>query len=309
MLNTPVLFLVFNRLEPTQRVFERIREARPKQLFIAADGPRPQHPTDAERCQAVREYLLAHIDWDCALHTLFRDQNLGCGQAVSQAITWFFEHVPQGIILEDDTLPDPSFFYFCQTLLHHYQDDERVMHIAGTNFQFGRRINSYAYYFSKYIHVWGWATWRRAWQKYTFEITPDTPQWEGYLGTYHLSKAEKNYWLHILQQLKTIDTWDYQWFFSIWRNNGLSAVSNHNLITNIGFDQEATHTKIANNTAFLPTKRLDSIIHPQLVLIDEVADKHTFTRAIAPNPTLSTRLKHRFSQVFRNATNFRKNQP
>jgi hypothetical protein len=286
MLTSPLLFLVFNRPEPTQRVFERIREARPKQLFIAADGPRPQHPTDAERCQAVREYLLAHIDWDCELYTLFRDQNLGCGQAVSQAITWFFEHVPQGIILEDDTLPDPSFFYFCQTLLHHYQDDERVMMVSGYNALGLYEATEADYFFSRIGAIWGWATWRRAWQHYT----QDPEEWEEAKRQKLIEQLfikDPNQAAHrqlVLEKTfnKEIDTWDYYWTFTRLSQSGLSILPKANLVQNIGFGEDATHTKTANqaveNTPVYTWKNTNR--HPRYITISEFFDDEVFYQFI-----------------------------
>ena len=153
----PVLFLIFNRPDLTKIVFERIREVSPKQMFIAADGPRKEHPEDVEKCESARKIVLDMIGWDCEVKTLFQKKNLGCGLAVSQAITWFFEHVEEGIILEDDCLPDLSFFSYCSTLLEYYKLSPNVMHISGDNFQQGKKRGPNSYYFSKYIHCWGWA--------------------------------------------------------------------------------------------------------------------------------------------------------
>ena len=167
--NTPVLFLIFNRPETTEIVFSVIRKAEPPRLYVAADGPRPDYPNDAESCEIVRA-IATDVNWDCKVKTLFRDQNLGCKLAASKAIDWFFEQELEGIILEDDCLPDQSFFWFCQELLGKYRDDTRIMHIGGTNFQFGKERTKYSYYFSRYAHVWGWASWRRAWKFYDVEM-------------------------------------------------------------------------------------------------------------------------------------------
>src|SRR5258708_3549575 len=170
--NTPILFLIFNRPFPTRRVFAEIRKARPAKLFVAADGPRPDKPEDLETCRETRE-IIKDIDWPCEVQTLFRDKNLGCGVAVSGAITWFFQNVEQGIILEDDCLPDPSFFPFCTELLERYKDDERILLISG-NFlqQKNKKFMVKASYYGTLIpHLWGWASWRRAWAKYDFNLT------------------------------------------------------------------------------------------------------------------------------------------
>ena len=169
-LNTAVLFLVFNRLDTTKQVFETIRQAKPQRLYIAADGARASRVGEAAQVQAVRDYVTSHVDWECEVKTLFREQNLGCKYAVSSAIAWFFENEEMGIILEDDCLPDPTFFNFCQELLARYRHDQRIGVISGDNFQFGHRRNDDSYYFSKYVHIWGWATWRDRWVN-SYDVT------------------------------------------------------------------------------------------------------------------------------------------
>jgi len=158
-LKTPVLFLIFKRLDTTKQVFEQIKKAKPPRLYIAADGPRDYVEGEAEKVKAAREYVLSNIDWNCEVKTLFREKNLGCGKAVSEAITWFFENEEQGIILEDDTVPSQSFFWFCEELLNRYKDEKKVWHIGGTNFQDGIIRGNGDYYFSALNHIWGWASW------------------------------------------------------------------------------------------------------------------------------------------------------
>ena len=163
-LKTAVLFLIYKRLDTARRVFEVIRVARPPRLYVASDGPRESKEGEAEKVQAVRDYVMSHIDWDCEVKTLFREKNLGCKYAVSGAISWFFENEEMGIILEDDCLPSMSFFWFCEELLDKYKDDERIVNITGCNFQQGRNNTGYSYYFSIYSHIWGWAGWRSSWR-------------------------------------------------------------------------------------------------------------------------------------------------
>jgi hypothetical protein len=243
--NTPVLFLVFNRPDTTREVFSKIREAQPKHLFVAADGFRRDRIGEEEKCRQVREIATA-VDWECELKTLFRSENLGCGKAVNEAITWFFKEVEHGIILEDDCLPDSCFFPYCQLQLDRYKNNEKIMHIAGVNLQNGIKRGEGSYYFSKYPHVWGWATWRRAWEHYDFKMSEwtefrNSEQW----AKWCLDKEEQDFWSHTfdLSFSGSIDTWDYQWFFAIIRNNGLCLMPNCNLISNIGFHAEATHTR------------------------------------------------------------------
>lgn len=165
-----VLLLIFNRPETTRRVFDQIRAQQPPRLYIAADGARPNRPEEAARCAETRA-ISTQVDWDCELHLLYRDQNLGCRRAVSEAITWFFEHEEAGIILEDDCLPADSFFYFCDALLEKYRHDERIHAITGTNLQMGKQWGEASYYFSRYTNIWGWASWRRVWKEYDSELS------------------------------------------------------------------------------------------------------------------------------------------
>jgi len=167
-LTTPVLFIVFNRLDTTKQVFEEIKKAKPQKLFIAADGPR--NFQEKNKTDVVRKYILENINWKCEVKTLFREKNLGCKYAVAGAIDWFFDNVEQGIILEDDCLPSQSFFKFCQEMLEKYKDDERVMHISGTNVEGISKIDQ-DYFFAINFNVWGWATWKRAWKLYDINVT------------------------------------------------------------------------------------------------------------------------------------------
>ena len=170
-LNTAVLFLVFNRIDTTKKVFEAIRQAKPPRLYIAADGAR-ESKDEEEKVNAVRDYVSSNIDWDCEIKTLFNEKNLGCKMAVSGAIDWFFDNEEMGIILEDDCLPSQSFFWFCEEMLAKYKDDMRVWHVAGNNFHFGwKRDEDYSYYFGGiYGSIWGWASWRTRWNHYDVEM-------------------------------------------------------------------------------------------------------------------------------------------
>lgn len=248
-MDTPVLFLVFNRPDSTRLVFEAIRSARPSRLYVAADGSRASRDEEVQQCAEVRKISTA-IDWPCELHLLFRDENLGCKKAVSEAITWFFDHEEEGIILEDDCLPDPSFFEFCEELLEKYRYENSVMAIGGNCF-FHKKKPSFmpkdSYYFSKHVEIWGWATWRRAWKKYDGNISNwsqlANSDWLYMLGGG--SKEFSSYWRRTFEGVYRgeVDTWDSQWVFSVWFNNGLSILPTKNLVANIGFNENATHTK------------------------------------------------------------------
>jgi hypothetical protein len=238
----PVLFLVFNRPERTRQVFEAIRAARPSRLFVAADGPRPARRDEAERCAAVRAIATA-VDWPCELHTLFRDSNLGSGRAVSEAISWFFAQVSEGIVLEDDCLPDLSFFRFCTALLERYRTDRRVFKIAGTN-PLGHwpGFEGSSYFYSSYGYSWGWASWSDRWATFDLKLA-DWPSFERSSHARHYPFSRQRNQGFRASQTNIIDAWDYQWHFAISRNHGLVAVPTLNLIRNIGFEPEATHTR------------------------------------------------------------------
>jgi len=169
-LTTPVLFMIFNRPDTTQKVLEAIRKVKPTKLYIAADGPRPNVKADIEKCKEARA-IASGVDWDCTVTKLFREENFGCGKGPSSAMTWFFEQEEEGIILEDDCVPSSSFFFFCADLLERYRYDTRVMQIGGTNFENEKvRGKEYSYFFSNMIYIWGWATWKRAWKLYDYEM-------------------------------------------------------------------------------------------------------------------------------------------
>ena len=281
-LQTAVLFLVFNRPDVTARVFEAIRQAKPPRLYVAADGPREGRSGEAERVARVRAIAIA-VDWPCEVKTLFRDINLGCKYAVTTAITWFFEQEEQGIILEDDCMPHPDFFPFCETLLRRYRDDDRVSVITGDNFQDGQWRGESSYYFSRYNHVWGWASWRRAWNHYNGELS-FWPEWKQSADwmTQLPVRIERKYWEKIFDRMyaKQIDAWDYPWTASVWFHGGLTATPNVNLVSNIGFGPDSTHTANPNDVnANRPSAPLGQLIHPPEIRRDIDADSYIFDYA------------------------------
>jgi hypothetical protein len=242
--SAPILFLIFNRPDTTARVFEAIRAARPSRLYVAADGPRAGRDGEAERCIEARRVATA-VDWPCEVKTLFRDRNLGCGRAVFEAISWFFEREPEGIILEDDILPNATFFDYCAELLERYRDDARVMAVCGGGYGDARCFGRSSYTFARVFDPWGWASWRRAWEKHD----------AGALGSLGTSKRLlsrtgptgfdcRAYWLGQFELVTNgaIDTWDYPWMFSIFKARGLVAFPAANQISNLGFRADATHT-------------------------------------------------------------------
>jgi len=299
-LTTPILFLIFDRPDTTQRVFNEIRKAKPAKLFVAADGPRDNKKGEKEKCKQTRK-IIEQVDWNCEVYKLFRDTNLGCKMAVSSAIDWFFENVEEGIILEDDCLPSQSFFWFCQELLEYYKNDARVMHISGNNFQFGIRRGKASYYFSRYTHVWGWATWRRAWKSYDVNMKSLEEFKEGnQIKNILRTKQEQKNWMNIFQAVYDgkIDTWDYQWSYACLINNGLSIIPNENLVANIGFGMEATHVKDENTVlSNMEVKNIKNIRHPNFILLNEEADRLAYKKIFSCN--ISNRMKNKISRTMK----------
>lgn len=282
-MRTPVLFLVFNRPDTTKHVFTAIRAARPLRLYVAADGPRPGRNDDSEDCARVREIALA-VDWPCQVHTLLRDHNLGCRHAVEEALDWFFAAEEEGIVLEDDCLPASCFFAFCDELLARFRDEPQVFSIAGSNFQHGQPRGTGSYYFGKYFHCWGWASWRRAWHAYRRE----TESSERVLarGLAHFADGSRlfaPYWRQIRQLClaKRVDSWAYRVTLSSLASGGTAAERLHvvpqsNLVVNIGFGASATHTSGDAENPAEKSGELDfPLHHPTLIERNIAADRHT----------------------------------
>lgn len=286
MFDTPILFIIFNRPDTTQEVFNAIRAIKPKKLYVTADGARTGNQNDLMNCPKTREII--KIDWDCEVKTLYRDENLGCRNAVSDAITWFFNQEEKGIILEDDCLPDLSFFPFCEELLEKYKNNEEIMLISGDNFQNGKKQGDASYYFSRYNHIWGWASWRRVWKHYDVDMKtfPENKE-KGFLNEIFLSKKARNYWLKRFEKAYNgeINTWDYQWTYSIFSRYGISILPNENLISNIGFGNQSTHTaKMNNKMANLPISSITfPLTHPSKIKINTQADDYTFKTIFSPS--------------------------
>ena len=275
---SPVALMIFNRPDTTAEVFARIAAARPGRLFVVADGPRPDVPTDAEAC-AVTRAITERVDWPCEVRREYAAENLGCGRRVASGIDWVFGQVEEAIILEDDCLPDPTFFPFCDELLARFRDDERVMAISGDNFQAGRMRTDYSYYFSISTHAWGWATWRRAWRHFDLEMRLWPEIRDGrWLADLFPDRHAVRYWTEIFDTMlkRPKDIWDYAWFFACWAQGGLTALPNVNLVSNIGFDDRATHTKVPSPRAMVPAEAMQfPLRHPPYVVRDMQADRRT----------------------------------
>jgi hypothetical protein len=303
MFNTPILFLVFNRPDTTIRVFEQIRKIKPAFLYVAADGPRKDKLGEKEICNRVREIVSSNIDWECEVKTLFRDENLGCGKAVSDGITWFFEQEEEGIILEDDCLPDVSFFQFCTELLEKYRTDEKVMTISGSNLLgYPWKVTGQSYFWGQ-GGIWGWATWKRAWRLYDFKMQT----WEEDKVKSQIRNALKTeewyqFYLPMFVAVfdKTLDTWDIQWLYTILINEGLSINPEVNLVKNIGFGNNSTHTEniknpladLSNETILFPLK------HPEHRNVD-LEQLNLMYKAIQPPKKLRLNIFNRVINSFR----------
>jgi hypothetical protein len=275
-LKTPILFLVFNRLDTTKLVFEKIRLAKPERLYIAADGPRASKISEAGIVEEIRNWIIENITWECEFKTLFRTENLGCGKAVSSGITWFFENEEMGIILEDDCLVDETFFWYCDELLHRYKDDVTISSICASNTISDKIWPESSYFFSKYSMIWGWATWRRAWKYYDFEMLewPDLKK-TNWLKSIKSSVLFNIYWTYVFDACYTrrVDTWDYQWINASWRQKGLSIIPSVNLIRNIGIGNNSTHEIDNRFSNFIEQKIAFPLNHPTQIKIFDKADK------------------------------------
>lgn len=305
-MRSPVLFIIFNRPETTARVLAAIRQARPPRLYIAADGPRPDREGEEDHCREARNVAMA-VDWPCEVKTLFRARNLGCRHAVFSAITWFFKHEPEGIILEDDVVPHPDFFPFCDTLLEHYRDTPEVMQITGNNFQLGVRRGEASYYFSRFGHIWGWASWARAWnlcdlsmpgyREFMREefLKRDKPLGRNEIfGSSGLPPAAAEHFTSVFRKIDrgVLDSWAYSWQYCLFRHNGLTATPNHALAENIGFSGGAHY---AGDSLFAHSKAgplPQPLSHPPKVAADDEADTAAYNLVWKPGGTaLDTLLK------------------
>jgi GT2 family glycosyltransferase len=285
-MNTPIALFVFNRPETTRRVLERIAGAGPRRLFVVADGPRPGRPEDAAKVAETRG-LFERISWPCEVTREFSDENLGCRRRLISGINRVFDASEQAIFLEDDCLPDSSFFPYAEELLDRYRDDARIMMISGNNLQFGLNPCAESYYFSRFPHISGWATWSRAWKAFDDRMT-SWPEFRDrrLLETIFRRRRAVAYWTRRLDRVhagKVPQSWDYQWTYSIWASGGLAVLPSVNLVTNIGYGPDATHTRVKNRFAEIPTGEMKfPLAHPRFfapfLAADETTQKQLFER-------------------------------
>ena len=278
-MKTPILFLFFNRLDTTQKVFEKIREAQPEHLYLASDGPRKNKEGEDKLVKDVRKWVLNHIDWPCTVHKHFNGENLGCGKNVSGSITWFFENEAQGIILEDDCVPHIDFFTYCEELLNKYHDDKRIWHICGTN-PLGISNISESYFFSKYMHCWGWAGWADRWKHYTFDLKDYNKK---DLKNLSSDRAVRSYFEKVLECMRkgTTDTWDYQWFLNVVAHNGLCIMPAKNLICNVGLVGTHTIGNSMSRECLHPIHPCLPLVHPHEVAFNSPLNQKVLKRCLS----------------------------
>lgn len=278
MFNVPILLTIHSRPATTRKVLNAIRNIEPKYLYVSADGPRANINTDKKNCAEARS-IIDEVDWDCEIETLFRDENLGCRGAMYGAINWFFSRVEYGIVLEDDCVPTKDFFYFCDELLELYKTNEDIYVISGSNYQRSNFIIKDSYYFSRYMHCWGWASWRRAWNYFDNEMS-EWPEMRMHnkLDNILDNKHQVRYWKAIFDAThkKEIDSWAYAWMYSCWLNGGSTIVPSVNLVQNIGYGVGATHTKGKQGRIASSSFCLDfPLRHPEKFELNNVADGNT----------------------------------
>jgi len=298
-LNTPIIFIFWKRPEITSRVLEKIRAVKPRELFLVADGGRDEQ--EQALVAKTRQLVEKAIDWECQVYKNYSEINLGCRTRVSSGIDWAFRQIERAIILEDDCLPYPDFFYFCEELLEKYKDEKKIMHIGGTNTEVGNknfRIEE-SYYFSQIAQIWGWATWRRAWQKYDVDVK----NWPAIKGSKHWNKilpdfAVREYWTNLMEEMyqnknPRKNTWDAQWFYTVLTNEGLAITPKTNLITNIGFGEAGTHAlNNKDEKANLAVGELTfPLEHPEKIEINKQADNYNWKFVFRINNTWRKKIK------------------
>ena len=303
MEQSPILFIVFNRPECTKKAFDTIRKAKPTKLFVAADGPGKNQPKDIDLCNRTRE-IVKNVDWDCDVKYKFAEQNSGCKRNVIDGIHWAFEKETKLIILEDDCLAEHTFFPFCDNLLDRYENDKRIMSIAGSNFLWQhKRRNSDSYFFSYFPQIWGWATWKRAWSLYDEDATiwpsfRDDNWLFDLFGNLQMAKIWKNI-INASHKNKDFDTWDHQWAFSCLNQSGFCIIPSVNLISNIGHGPGSTHsTNRQSSVANLPTQPVSfPLIHPTSTIRDFQMEKKLCKYLVSP---LSIRIRDKFKKLLIN---------
>lgn len=277
--STPVGFFIYNRPDLTEVIFNAIAEAKPKKLFVISDGA--AKPEDEEKVRQCRE-IIERVDWDCEVIKRYPAKNVGPLHGVPEGVQWVFSQVEDCIFLEDDCLPDPSFFTFCETLLDYYRDDTRVMHINGGNFLFDQVPIPQSYYFSRYMFTgYGWASWRRAWKNYDIEMSSlDEFEQQGLWNSVFDDLDEREYWIHKLREVQSRQLFSYCYpiFYAAWSQSGLAIMPSVNLVSNLGWRSDAVHTNTDDriHLANIPRRSIERITHPKYVVRNRDADRYLF---------------------------------
>lgn len=295
-LDFPIVLIIFQRPEPTRTVFSAIREARPTSLYVLADGPRSEYADEGNRCAQARA-VTENVDWPCEVTRLYADENLGLKKRISTGLNAVFEAEERAIILEDDCVPIPSFFRFCDEMLETYADVDHIMTVSGNNYQ-PRRRTRYSYYFSRYMHCWGWATWRSAWSRFdgNMQTWPRVRE-DRWLDQIFDSPSAVRYWTSIFDRTYAgdINSWAYAWQYNIWMNAGLNILPESNLVRNVGFGDEATNTRGESNLS-IPAQPLDEPFrHPPSLVRHRVAD--AFTQYRHYQTPITQKIKRRLSGI------------
>ncbi len=280
----PIAFCIFNRPEVTERVFKSIARQRPTSMFVIADGARADVVGEAELVEQTRA-IVDRVDWPCNLQCNFAKQNMGCRDRMSSGLSWAFGQSEKLIILEDDCLPNDGFFEYCRELLIRYESDPQVMMISGDNFQPHRRTE-YSYYFSRWTHIWGWASWQRAWNHFDVSLAswPEVRLKQDFAARFE-TRQEYEYWSRVFDEFAAgeIDTWDFAWAYACWVRGGLTVLPESNLVSNLGFGTGATHTTDGQSPlANLPTSSLGPLIHPPMIERNVIADRWTYDKVFRP---------------------------
>ena len=300
-MKTPVVLIIFNRPTQTEKVFEVIRQAKPPKLLVIADGSRAERSGEAEKCAAARA-VIDRVDWDCEVFKNYSDVNLGCDPRISSGLNWVFETVEEAIILEDDCVPHPTFFRYCEELLERYRHDARVMNISGQNVLFGHHRTEYSYYFSRYTLCWGWASWRRAWQYFDVDVKlwPEIRD-QNLIKNVLVDPYAVKVWERTVQLLYDgyLTGWDFKWMFACWLQNGFCIIPNGNLVTNIGHGSEATHTndeKSPYNNMLVEAMSFP-LKHPPFVIRNLEADKFTQRTLFDYDPNFFKKVQNKLKKI------------
>ena len=300
-MKTPVVLIIFNRPSHTEKVFEIIRQIQPPKLFVIADGPRSDRPDEQAKCAAARA-IIERVDWDCQVLKNYSDINLACDPRIIDGLNWVFNTVEEAIILEDDCVPHPTFFPYCDELLERYRYDERVMHISGQNVLFGRNRTDYSYYFSRFTLSWGWATWRRAWKYFDVDLKlwleiQDRKFMKDILEDPYAVKI----WTKTAQMLydRELTAWDFKWNFACLLQNGLGIIPKGNLVSNIGYGAEATHIHDEKDPYInVPTEAMDfPLKHPPFIIRDLEADKLTQRTLFDYDPNIFKKAQNKIKKL------------